>query len=311
MEALIKGGTRPLRRQPRRHAHHVFGSTSPYSIPNFNLDMGWHPDQMADNAPTECTGYTVAKILTDLTGIMRDPDWHYAAARFIEGAPPGVDGADFHAAMNGAVGVGSLPATAAILTAKHNGELTVSDWTNWDANQKALALKYVQNGTLNALGNGEPFDSILSASYTGKIGICIGSPWFPEWSAAGIGNSFTRNPDGSMSFGAGVTKTGIMPKPLITQLGSLGWHAYVVLGKDSTYKSEYAIAYPHQGDGFGEKGIVYFDRDTINAVLAIPGTGAITFNPYADHWASLIGIVLGRFPLAVPFAPQLLQVWKH
>lgn len=286
---MIRSGTKPLKRQPRRHFHQVYGDTSPYNIPDFTLDKGlWNGDQNADGAPTECTGYTVARILTNLTGIVRDPDFAYAAALFIEGVGPTTEGADFHAAMQAAVAVGSLAMNAADFEARIKGELFVSDFANWTAQQKTTALKTVQNGTLNALGNGDAFNSLLSTLYTGKISVSIGTPWF--WG--------TFDADG------------ILPVPDIKNITGLPWHDWVIEGKKTINGVPYLIGYPHQGEGFGARGYVYLSREAINAALSVDGTGAITFDPQAIRWVQLLGILIQRFPALAPKIPQLISAWN-
>lgn len=282
----MRNGTRPLKRQPRREFHRHFGGS--FIIPSFSLDKGWHPDQNADNAQTECTGYTVAKILTDLTGIQRSPDFHYAAALYLEGSIPTTAGADFHAAMQSAVAVGSLPLSKAGISAKGSSEIFVANWDNWTQDERRVALQTLQNGTMNALGFADPYTSIISAAYNGQTGVSVGSPWYREWRPGA---------DGIMSAPANAQDTTGLP-----------WHNWVILGQTYIGVKWYAVAYPHQGENFGNKGLVYFDKETINAIMQVSGTGAIVFNPKAIRWISLVAIAVQRYPFLLAHLSELIKI---
>lgn len=150
---MIYHGTRPARHISRERIYHKhLGGTSLASIPDFNLDAGiWNPDQEADGAPTECVGYTAADILTDLLKMQIDPDFGYAAARFISGDGPGTEGASFHAGLQGLIAVGGLPKALATFSAADRGELYCSDWNSWEPYQKTKALLNAQNGLFSVL----------------------------------------------------------------------------------------------------------------------------------------------------------------
>lgn len=285
---MIGNGTRPAKHiHKEKHFHHLFGAADSV-IPDFNLDTGFTmPDQDKDNAPTACTGYTVSDILTDIFKIPFDPDFSYAAALKVAGDPPNTNGASFHAAMQGGVALGVLPMALAHISSKSNGELFISDWANWESEQKKAALSYTENGILNVLGNGDAFSSILSALWTGKIAVSIGTPWFPEWSY-NITNGIVQQPQ----------LTGQYPS----------WHDWAIKGKKTINGVPYLIGKTWQGDRVGDGGWLYFSREAINTALSVEGTGALTFNPNALRWASLLGILIQRFPNLAPFLPQLLSL---
>lgn len=287
----MQSGTKPLLRLPKTQFHTVFGSTAPDNIPDFNVDAGiWMPDQNVLGAPTECTGFTGADILTDITKVLQDPDFIYAAALYLEGEGPTTGGADFHIALQGLVAVGSIAQAAIPLgfSAVQMGELYVANWNNWPAAIKALALKNVQNGTLNLLGNGDPFDSIMSAVYTSKIAGSLGSIWYDEWDNIG--------PDG------------ILPMPSNLEGFTYSpWHNYAAKGKKTINTTKYIPLKSWQGPSYGDKGWCYMSREVANAVFAVAGTGAIGLNPNAMRWASIIGILCERFPILLTDLPTLLR----
>lgn len=286
------GGTRPARHihKEKKWHDHYFG-TSPAVIPDFNVDIGLTiPDQAKDNAFYECVGYTVSDILTDMVKSHLDPDFSYAAARYIAGdGAEGTQGTSFHAGLQGAVAVGALAKSLSIISAEKNGEAFISNWDNWLDSLKETARDYVQNGLMNVLGQGDDFDSILSALYTGKIGISIGTPWYEEWSSD-IQQGVVQTPHNALN------------------IDGLGWHNWAIKGKKTINGIPHLIGKTWQGTRVGDNGWLYFSRETINDVLSVLGTGAITLNPNANRWVSLWGIVAQRFPLIMPLLPELLSI---
>ena len=287
---ITKSGTRPIKRVPRRKFHRNFGSTSVDSIPDFNLDAGlWTPDQNADKAPTECVGYTRSEILTDKFKKIQSPDFGYAAALWLEGNGPSDSGVDFHLGLESAVVVGSIDIDQSPISAAKNGELFVSDINNYPDSLRKLALANSQNGVYDVLGNGDAFDSILSALYTGKVGVSIGTPWFQQWEQA--------------------TTSGMLP-PVndLSKVDSLPWHNWVIKGKKTVNGISFLVAKTHQGKGYGDNGFTLYDRDTINRVLSIPGTGAMTIALNASRWFSLASIALQHYK-TIPFIlPQMITL---
>lgn len=283
---MITNGTRPAKDIYKVAKYQHFGAISVDTIPDFSLDPNIsHPDQEADGAHTECTGYTVADILCDIFKQYYSADFSYAAARAIAGDGPGTDGASFHAAMDSLVGWGGLPAHYATYTAGTRGEQFVSDFNNWKDDLEE-SRKYAQNGVKNVLGNGDAFDSVLAALNQGRISVSIGSPWFPEWA----------------DFGG---QSGILALPK-TQYSSI-WHNYVLKGKQTIGGVPYIIAKPHIGLK-GDNGFVKLSREVINFTLAVPGSGALTIDPNAIRWVSLLGITSRRFPGILPFLPKLIKL---
>lgn len=272
-------GTRPAEHLYKlRKFHKVFGGSIPAQISDFNLDAGLTmPDQEKDQAYTECTGYTVADILTDIWKKPCSPDFNYSTALFLDGDAPGTNGASFHAALESAVVFGGLPKELAKINAATNGELFISNWWNWTDAEKLAAFPNRQNGVLDVLGNGDAFNSILSAMYTGKISISIGSPWFEEW--------YQDNSN----------HTGIVNMPIID--GSYpSWHNWKICGLKTINGIQYLIGKTWQGASVGDNGWLYFSRDVINAALSVYGSGALTINPNAERWWSFLSIILRRNP---------------
>lgn len=277
----MKSGTKPLLKPPKRHFHHAFGSAAP--LADFTVDSGlWNPNQETDNAPTECTGYFVADLATDLFKQLFTPDFSYAAAQYIEGVEPNDGGADFHAALQGFVALGAVPKVLTSFSAATMGELYCANIDNWKDLRQA-ALRYGQNGTLNALGNGLPYDSILSAINASRLSVALGSPWYSEWENLG--------PDAVLP----------MPKD-VNNVSTLPWHCYAGKGRQNGG----IIVKSWQGPNYGKNGMAFMPPDVANAVFQVPGTGAIGINPLAIRWISLLVIACTRQPALLPLLPQLI-----
>lgn len=282
-------GTRPTTHLPRKKYHQHFGSFDPAKIPDFSVDSSVNgmPDQDQDNAHTECTGYAITDVLADLYKRPFSPDFSYAANFYVTGEQPSLDGASFTGAAQGAVAVGVLPKEKAEVTALLEGELFVANWSAWNAIEKKLALAFVQIGSYNVLGNGDAFDSILSACYSNQLGVLIGSPWFMQWMS---------NIQG-----------GIVQAPILDG-NYQAWHCYAVKGKKTIKGVPYLMVKSWQGTRVGDGGWLYFSRETINAALSVRGSGAITIAKTGNRWISLLGILISRFPALWAVLPQLLKL---
>ena len=174
------------------------------------------------------------------------------------------------------------------ISAKSSGEAYTCLLSNWPASCKQSALKYAENGILNCLGNGDTFNSVLSACYTGKIGIAVFSPWFSNFEA--------------------VTSSGIVSIPDTSESTYPIWHCYEVTGQKTINGIPYLSVKSWQGANVGNAGELYFSQEVVNAALSVSGAGAYTFNPQAIRWISLIGILANRFPQILPLLPQLLAL---
>jgi hypothetical protein len=268
---MISHGTRPALHISREKRFKHFGGTG--TFPDFSVDAGiWNPSQNADGAPMECVGYTNADLLTDIFKKQFSPDFSYAMARWIIRSGPGTDGTSFHAGMQATVWVGGLLKMFARFSALDKGGLFVSDAYNWHQDAWTAAADYSQNGLRNVLGFADNFTDILSAIFSTKIGVSLGSPWFKEWQGL---------PNGS-----------VLPMPanpaFQSQQDYTPWHNYAAKGQKTIDNQPMIIIKPWTG------GFMYMPRDVANAVFDVIGTGALTFDPKAVHWMSDVAIFLQR-----------------
>lgn len=282
-------GTKPATSLPKRQFHRSFGGVAINQIPDFNLDAGlWMPDQDVDGAPTECTGYAVTDIKTDFDKQLYSPDWQYAKTLQLENVGPTTTGADFHVAMQSAVVFGSIKKAQATLTALSQGEIYTADINNWPFALNALAAPNAEIGTYNALGNGDCFDSIASAAYTNKMGVSIGSPWYREW-AVPDANGIVMSP-------ANVNDTTILP-----------WHNWVIKGLKTINNTQYLIGKSWQGTKYGWGGFHLISRATINSVMTVSGTGAISFADSGNRFINLCLIFLRQQPALLPYLSEIMR----
>lgn len=297
-------GTRPAQHIARvKPFVHAFGAATLQVLPDFNVDPGLTmPDQNADQGFTECVGYTGADHLTDITRHTFMPDFSYAAARYVAGDGPGTNGASFHAGMEGVVALGgalwkdyNYPAT---YVAKDKGELFVSDFANWTDKVKTEALTHAQNGIRNVLTPGmDAFDAVLLAAYQGRRGVSIGTPWMFSPPAQRAGNYRTWD------------LRGVCETPdLSLNYFFFPWHNYAIKGKKTFDGVPYAIVKSWQGDQIADHGWLYWNRETVNGLLAMPKTGALTTDPDASRWASVVTIAIERYHFLLPFKAQLLKL---
>lgn len=253
------------------------------------------PDQDALGGSTECTGYTPTDLAADIFKRLFSPDWQYAMNLWLQGAPPNVNGSDAHIAMLVPILRGLLPASSAPFNALSNGELFCANWRNWPLPLNDIATAFGQNGVLDALGNGDPLSSILSASSSARLGVSVVTPWFAEW-----------EPNGGM-------QNNILPMPknpmqTITPDGPLPWHNYVCKGQKTINGQTYGVIKSWQGSNYGDGGFVYMGHDVAQAVFENEGSGALIWDPQAIRVFSEMKIIVERFfPLLFSALPSAIM----
>lgn len=282
-------GALPVKRLPKKQLHQhlgIFGAALPTE--DFCVDRDiWWPNQNDDNAPTECVGYTAADIMCDLFGLSFSPDWIYKNALVLSNTPPTTAGADPHKGLQSLVAFGGLLQMMAPISASLQGELMCANPANWPAYCSIASLQRVENGTANVLGNGDAFTSILTAASSVNRGISVATPWVPEFE--------TPNADGTVN------------TPDFTDIVFDDGHNWVAKGMKTINGVPHVMVKSHQGKNFGDKGWLYFNRETVNGLLAIEGTAALSLLTTGARWVASVGILCEEFPALLPYLPQLIQ----
>ena len=105
---------------------------------------------------------------------------------------------------------------------------------------------------------------------------------------------------------------GIVPKTEITlerAVSGVGWHNWAIKGWKTMGGEPYLIGKAWGGKTLGENGWLYFDRETINKVLAIEGTGAFTLAEEGNRFVFLLGTMPESSPWLLPYLPSLVKLF--
>lgn len=280
----MRNGIKPLTKLPKKQFHQYFGGT--VNIPDFTLDAGlWNPSQEADGKPTECTAYYLADTLTDYNKKLYSPGFSYGATMFTEGVEPTTAGADPLAALQSAVICGVLPSSYAFPV---QDELMDANWGNWNTTQRAVGLNNAAVDVHNALGYTDPFNSILSTIWTGGVAVALCTPFYREWLNVG--------------------SDGILPMPAnVNDIDGLPWHCWSGKGKDTVNEKSYIVGKVWIGPPWGQNGVGLMSQEVCNAVMTVPGAGALVLIMSGKRWLPLAKIVVTR-PQTIGYAmPRLLQ----
>lgn len=273
---LFEHGTQPTKLDKRDYSYHkTFGSIIPPSYPeSLDLDAGFGcPNQNMPNEyfgipalPAGCTEYTVNEICGDED-----------KARY----NPGYTESKIHASANG----GTDMRVAFNSPCEHGVQLK-EEATIFEAlgHKRAAYFRVGQSP--------DYFDGIRLALHSNNRPVGLGTPWYAEWSAAAAGNKLTLNPDGTFNYSVGDgTRSGIMPKPFNPRkTDGLTWHAWKVAGWKTINGVPYLIGKVWAGENVGDNGWLYFDRETINAVMAVFGSAAFTLAKATPAQIKTVGV---------------------
>jgi hypothetical protein len=282
---MPKNGIKPLTKLPKRNFHEHFGGT--INIPDFHLDVGLlNQNQEADGKDTECTSYYITNTFTNRLMKTFEPGFSYGATMFTENVQPTTEGADPLAALQSAVICGALPTIYCTQEELAQSEIMDANFSNW-ATQQQLALQTCAVDVHNVLGFTDPFNSILSTMWTGQVAVAICTPWYEEWMTA---------------------PNGVLPMPAnVNNVSGLPWHCYSGEGKETISEKEHIVTKPWIGASWGANGFGYLSQEVCNAVMSVPGAGALVLVFTGKRWLPLCKIVVNR-PWTIGYAmPRLLQ----
>lgn len=257
--------------------HRTFGSIPIVTFPaSLDLDNGFYmPNQNAYDAffgfpamPYGCTEFTCNELCADEDKTPYNP-W-YTEQKVHANAKGGIDmRTPLASVCNDGVLERGIPVD------NPNADIQAA---------RAKRLAYFRVGQ-----NPDYFDGVRTALMNNRRSVSVGTPWFPEWSAAGWGLYLNRTPDGVVSYSAGAEKTGIMPMPDITKLAGIPWHCYKISGWITRDGVPYLRGKVWAGIGFGDAGWAYLSREVFNAAMTIWGTSAFTLAKPVNAQIATVG----------------------
>lgn len=255
-----------------------FGGVSVSDMP---LTLGRARMSVENQKDTEfCTAYQVSKARAYSVGIDMSPEFQVA----LEGEYVGsaiTDGTYPHIAMNAARVNGALPKQFSIFSLEKNGPDFIADWMNWPSSLFGIARPYAPHSPYAVgHGTGDMFDNIRGALFNAfQAGetepVLAYGNWYREWNAA-ANNSLLA---------------GYMPVP---SSAAISLHAYLFVDWITDPSGNiWLVAHLSQGEEFGDKGFLYFDRATINkafAHLIQDGVGLYIWRKNSPvNWSDIIG----------------------
>lgn len=243
---------------------------------DFNVDSGeWFPNQNITGQYDECVAIFATDTLGDKLNINLDPDFTYAMTLRLEGSIPTTAGSDPWSGMLSAVAYGVLPMSDADFTALQKGELYVSNWQNYSAQDRQTALSYAQNGARNvALDLPTLF---AEAKTNGGVGIPM--TWYSSFMAPAA--------DGTVTQVSGTT-TNHMPR---------------LVGQKTINGVACPIIKPWLGKEYGWGGYLVLTPGQFYACVK----AAYVFDSTANRFFSLLGIAITKYPFLSDFIPQLIK----
>lgn len=277
-------GSKPLEYDRRQFSHsRYFGTLPIWQLPKNGL--GRTPFNLNNQGFTNfCTACATSEANAFLRG--KEMSFEFQAAKIgqLAGAPI-LGGADPRIAMKAGILFGSLQRELAPLTLEKDGAATVADYKNWPA---PLDLQAGQNEDASYFqiddGPYDAFDNISAALYDAYLErkakgendkqdvAMFFTQWFPQMDTttvdfvppkplAGVRPLFSVIRDFFAS---------IFP----SLFGGEAWHAYICIDwRDENYlkiQNSY-------GNAWGDGGVQYFSRETVNALMADYRAGAFMY----------------------------------
>jgi len=235
------------------------GSTEP--IPDeISADAGFPiPDQNKPNPvfgipaqPYGCTNYTTCSVCSDEDGVQYNPG--------------------FQESLTGANARGGYDIRDSLLTAVNTGVQALGERSEEAGKHKRAAVFRVGRYP-------DFFDGIRTVIAHSKRPVSVGTPWFPEWSRY-------------------VVKGAIAPDFLFDgNPNHYGWHDWEI-SKATRYDTQgklirdgevFLVGKTWQGEEPYDRGLMYFDRATINKIFEILWCGIFTVAKEFDGEVETVG----------------------
>lgn len=249
MPKIPKDSLRPLPKDPR-----FYGLGYAYPVPKISeLPTGeWYvadPLEIKDQGDTDmCPAFSSSEVAEDHEGVIMEPGYSFGKIKQIIGRTDGY-GATLEQAMQAGCKYGFLPKSQSPFDVARNGRDFCADWTNWDkVGADDLAAPHKQGSYFLLKGFPyDTFDTIRAAMWQHrdeKSSVEAGSLWYNEW----------------------FTSDGVIPKQFSEELGA---HAYKIFGQKPINGELYLAIQNSYGPKFGNNGIFYMSRDTVNRIMGL------------------------------------------
>lgn len=255
----FKHGSSPVREDARDFNHQVFFGATARQLKALPRSLGRTPRKIKNQGNTNfCTAFATSTASEFQEGIELSPEFQAAKIGEHSGYPI-TDGADPRKALEAARIFGSAPQDKVGYSLANKSDAFLADWNNWPQPLDMLAYPYEKASYFNInKGSFDPYDNIrlaLTDAYT----------------ANGVGMAFTQWKGDTWNYAE---------NGFVDTLGGKvgGYHAYVYLDYDSTYKgTEVLVVQNSVGEEYGDKGLQYFTREVINDIYKDPLSGAYMF----------------------------------
>jgi hypothetical protein len=286
MKPTRQSGSKPLAHDKRDFkASRFFGSPDISQIPPEGL--GRKPFSLNNQQLTNfCTACATSEANAFIRGVPMSMEFQAAKIGQLAGAPI-TDGADPRVAMKAGILYGSLPKDKAPMSLDTSSDGYIADYKNWEPSLDTLAgqnedASYFQIDD----GPNDAFDNIRAQLYlayqerlhTGSKAIDVAmafSQWFeqfnvttvtyaPAVSVSGIGPFFSAIINFFRSIAPGL-------------FGGEVWHAYLFIDWCIRDGAPYLIGQNSYGNAWGDQGVQYFSRETVNALFADYRAGAFMY----------------------------------
>lgn len=235
------------------------------SLPDleYNYDAGFDmPDQDAEGFPFACTGYTQTNVAQDFDRVQYLPPYTYKKSLEMIGQPD--------TAQVGIPMPTSLKSTV-VYGVQKPGEMT---------DEQAETHRQGPYFNVDVVSGMDFFDSCrlaLRQNRNRSLSFC--TPWFREFNQGGAG--------------------GIVPTFFTGDPSQQSWHNHKLSGEKIINGETYLVDKSWQGTGVGDKGWLYFSRQTINALYEIQGVDVYIRVPITSQ--NIVSVKLTILETALSF----------
>lgn len=137
------------------------------------------------------------------------------------------------------------------------------------------------------------FDSFRAAIYAASRSISLVTPWYKEWQQNGPSSGLLLQPTNTLA--------------VTTPDGALPWHNHKLCGWETINGEPVLTDKSWQGNIIGNKGFLYLNRSTINAVMELSGTGAFTLAP--TQGATIQTVEIGLYEKVLADVEEILKLY--